>query len=62
MDPCGFKMTAMMTCFMDNGFNEAKCARQMKMYTECMKTNVGSVHSKTWQYKRLLKKIRLGLL
>ena len=55
-------MTAMMTCFMDNGFNEGKCSRQIKLYEDCMAQNVKSVHSKTWQYKRLLKKVRLGLL
>ena len=62
IDPCGFKMTAMLTCFMDNGFNDSKCGRQIKMYEECMASNVKSVHSKSWQYKRLLKKVRLGLL
>jgi hypothetical protein len=56
-------MTAMLTCFIDSGYQEGgKCAKLVKRYEECMMTNVNAGFSKTWQYRRLLKKVRIGAL
>jgi hypothetical protein len=60
--PCAFEMVNLMSCYIDSSFVEARCSQFKVKYEECMKMNNKITMSKTWQYRRVLKKMRLGAL
>ena len=60
--PCSQEMVNLVSCYIDSSFVEARCSQFRFKYEQCMKTNNKISMSRTWQYRRLLKKCRMGLL
>jgi hypothetical protein len=55
-------MVNLVSCYIDSSFVEARCSQFRFKYEQCMKTTNKISMSRTWQYRRLLKKCRMGVL